>query len=89
MNRKIRLCPAALILSPTRELAIQIFEEATKFCYHTGLKVAVVYGGTKVAEQMFSLVCPASTTEMLIFCSSDSVVMVLTLWWPHRVAFTT
>ncbi|KAJ4458919.1 putative DEAD-box ATP-dependent RNA helicase 52 [Paratrimastix pyriformis] len=52
---KVRLYPSALILAPTRELAIQIFDEATKFSYHTGLKVAVVYGGTKVNEQMMSL----------------------------------
>jgi len=52
---KYRLNPAALVLAPTRELAIQIFDEATKFSYHTGLKVAVVYGGTKISEQMASL----------------------------------
>lgn len=49
---KMRVYPAALILAPTRELAVQIFEEATKFCFRSGLKVAVVYGGVRIGDQM-------------------------------------
>lgn len=37
--------PRALILAPTRELAIQIFKEAEAIGKHTGLKSGVVYGG--------------------------------------------
>lgn len=47
--------PLALILSPTRELSVQIHEEAKKFAYQTGVKVVVVYGGAPVNQQMREL----------------------------------
>ncbi|KAF5788346.1 putative RNA helicase [Helianthus annuus] len=47
--------PLALVLSPTRELCCQIFEEAKKFCFQTGVKVAVVYGGAPVYPQLRNL----------------------------------
>ncbi|PWA94287.1 helicase Cas3, CRISPR-associated, core [Artemisia annua] len=47
-------CPLALVLSPTRELCCQIFEEAKKFCYQTNVKVAVAYGGAPVFNQLRS-----------------------------------
>ncbi|CAL2029591.1 unnamed protein product [Caenorhabditis brenneri] len=37
--------PSALVLSPTRELAIQIHKEASKFSYKTNLQTAILYGG--------------------------------------------
>lgn len=36
----------ALILAPTRELAIQIHRDAVKLGQHTGLRLAIAYGGT-------------------------------------------
>ncbi|KAI3775459.1 hypothetical protein L1987_50035 [Smallanthus sonchifolius] len=47
--------PLALVLSPTRELCCQIFEEAKKFCFQTGVKVAVAYGGAPIYPQLRSL----------------------------------
>ncbi|KAL6221219.1 hypothetical protein ACLB2K_008971 [Fragaria x ananassa] len=47
--------PFALILSPTRELASQIYEEAKKFAYQSGVKVAVVYGGAPMTQQLRDL----------------------------------
>jgi ATP-dependent RNA helicase DDX3X len=45
----------ALVLAPTRELAVQIFEEAQKFCYCTGLRPVVVYGGANIQMQQREL----------------------------------
>ncbi|XP_057781104.1 DEAD-box ATP-dependent RNA helicase 37-like [Salvia miltiorrhiza] len=47
--------PLALILSPTRELSIQIHEEARKFSYQTGVKVVVAYGGAPINQQLREL----------------------------------
>ncbi|XP_052200644.1 DEAD-box ATP-dependent RNA helicase 37-like [Diospyros lotus] len=47
--------PLALILSPTRELACQIQDEAKKFSYQTGVKVVVAYGGAPISQQMRNL----------------------------------
>ncbi|XP_016941482.2 ATP-dependent RNA helicase vasa [Drosophila suzukii] len=43
--------PQAVIVSPTRELAIQIFSEARKFGYDSYLKISIVYGGTSFKHQ--------------------------------------
>ncbi|XP_020578513.1 DEAD-box ATP-dependent RNA helicase 37-like [Phalaenopsis equestris] len=47
--------PLALILSPTRELSVQIHEEARKFAYQTGVKVVVAYGGAPLNNQLRDL----------------------------------
>ncbi len=41
----------ALILAPTRELAIQIYKDAEVLVKHTGLKMGLIYGGTGYDEQ--------------------------------------
>jgi ATP-dependent RNA helicase RhlB len=41
----------ALIVAPTRELAVQIHKDAALLGKHTGLKLAVVYGGTDYDKQ--------------------------------------
>lgn len=43
--------PEALVIAPTRELAIQIKEEARKFAYGSMLKCVVAYGGTSTMYQ--------------------------------------
>ena len=45
--RKIK----ALIITPTRELAIQIGENFTEYAKYTGLKNTVIFGGVKQAAQ--------------------------------------
>jgi len=43
--------PRALILAPTRELAIQIHRDAEVIGRHTGLQAVLAYGGTGYEEQ--------------------------------------
>ncbi|WP_319017470.1 DEAD/DEAH box helicase, partial [Pseudomonas sp. K5] len=43
--------PRALILAPTRELAIQIHKDAVKFGSDLGLRFALVYGGVDYDKQ--------------------------------------
>lgn len=44
--------PQALVVAPTRELAIQIYMDARKFSYSTMLRAVVLYGGTSVGYQL-------------------------------------
>ncbi|GAB4300136.1 MAG: ATP-dependent RNA helicase RhlB [Thiohalomonadaceae bacterium] len=43
--------PRALVLAPTRELAIQIHRDAETLGRHTGLKLGLAYGGTGYEQQ--------------------------------------
>jgi ATP-dependent RNA helicase RhlE len=45
----------ALIVTPTRELAIQVAESVSTYSQNTALKSAVVYGGVKINPQMMKL----------------------------------
>jgi ATP-dependent RNA helicase RhlE len=45
----------ALILSPTRELAIQIAENVDTYARHTGLRSAILFGGVPMHPQMTAL----------------------------------
>ncbi|KAM7286590.1 ATP-dependent RNA helicase vasa isoform X2 [Ixodes scapularis] len=47
--------PQAVILSPTRELAIQIAHDANKYAYDSILKTVLCYGGTSVGHQLSQL----------------------------------
>ena len=55
--------PRALILAPTRELAIQIYRDAEVLSRHTGFTLGLVYGGTGYEEQKAML---AEGTDILI-----------------------
>ncbi|TSL04226.1 putative ATP-dependent RNA helicase DDX46 [Bagarius yarrelli] len=44
--------PIAVIMTPTRELALQITKECKKFSKPLGLRVVCVYGGTGISEQV-------------------------------------
>ncbi len=43
--------PRAIVLAPTRELAIQIHKDAVLLGGHTGLRLGLVYGGTDYQKQ--------------------------------------
>jgi ATP-dependent RNA helicase RhlB len=47
--------PRAFMLAPTRELAVQIYNDACVLAAHTGLKVRVVFGGTGYESQRKAL----------------------------------
>ena len=45
----------SLILTPTRELAVQVAENVAVYGKHLSLKTGVVYGGVKINPQMMKL----------------------------------
>ena len=46
---------SAIIMTPTRELAIQITKDCKRFTKPLNLKVVCVYGGTGISEQIAEL----------------------------------
>ncbi|KAH8907772.1 DEAD-domain-containing protein [Coniochaeta sp. PMI_546] len=52
---QVRAEPLVVVVCPTRELAVQLFNEARKFCYRTMLRPCVAYGGGPVGEQIRQL----------------------------------
>jgi len=50
-----KVYPRALVLAPTRELACQIYEEASKFSFGSPVRPVVVYGGTESRQQLSDL----------------------------------
>ncbi len=51
--------PQILVLEPTRELAHQVAEQFEKYGKHTGMKVALLYGGVGVGTQAEQLAAGA------------------------------
>ncbi|CAK5107924.1 unnamed protein product [Meloidogyne enterolobii] len=47
--------PIALFMSPTRELALQTWKEASKFARNLGIRVVCVYGGVAIFGQIAEL----------------------------------
>jgi superfamily II DNA/RNA helicase len=47
--------PRVLVMSPTRELAMQIEQEAFKFTTACNLPSAAIYGGVSRSEQLYKL----------------------------------
>ncbi|HMG20701.1 MAG TPA: DEAD/DEAH box helicase, partial [Kofleriaceae bacterium] len=47
--------PQALILAPTRELALQVARELTQLAKHRGILVEPIYGGAPIGKQIHAL----------------------------------
>jgi ATP-dependent RNA helicase DeaD len=47
--------PSALVMCPTRELAIQVAEELTSLAKHRDLSVVTIYGGASMGDQLDKL----------------------------------
>ena len=54
--------PSALVLVPTRELAVQVAEEFSPLAHARGLKVALAYGGVSIQKQAAA----ASRAQILV-----------------------
>ncbi|KXL49529.1 hypothetical protein M433DRAFT_64171 [Acidomyces richmondensis BFW] len=52
---KVKAEPLLVVVVPTRELAIQIFDEARRMCYRSMLRPCVVYGGLPMSITMEEL----------------------------------
>lgn len=47
--------PQVVVMAPTRELAIQIHDEARKFIHGSALTSCIAYGGVQVGHQIRQL----------------------------------
>jgi len=54
-NRRRRSLPVILCMAPTRELVSQIYDEARKFTFQSGMRAVCVYGGADIRMQMREL----------------------------------
>uniref|UniRef100_A0A2I2ZJ45 Probable ATP-dependent RNA helicase DDX46 n=1 Tax=Gorilla gorilla gorilla TaxID=9595 RepID=A0A2I2ZJ45_GORGO len=87
--------PIAVIMTPTRELALQITKECKKFSKTLGLRVVCVYGGTGISEQIAELkrgaeiiVCtPGRMIDMLAANSGKSGVFFWCLLFLNSLHF--
>lgn len=55
-DRLVIVYPLVLVLEPTRELAIQIYEETKKFGYRSWIRTRIVYGGIPIDCEGESLI---------------------------------
>ncbi|KAI9232232.1 hypothetical protein MVEG_02826 [Podila verticillata NRRL 6337] len=54
--RRTKAAPLALLIMPTRELAIQIFDETRRLTYKSRVRPVVIYGGSQIQNQKDQLV---------------------------------
>ncbi len=47
--------PQAIVLTPTRELALQVATEAARLGHHAGIRVVTIYGGASMRAQIDAL----------------------------------
>uniref|UniRef100_A0A6G1SM19 Probable ATP-dependent RNA helicase DDX46 n=2 Tax=Aceria tosichella TaxID=561515 RepID=A0A6G1SM19_9ACAR len=67
--------PIAVVITPTRELATQICDDAQKFTRVLGLRVVAVYGGPNISEQIGMLKPGAD----IVVCTPGRMIEILTV----------
>lgn len=67
--------PIAVIITPTRELATQISDDAQKFTRVLGLRAVAVYGGPNISEQIGMLKPGAE----IVVCTPGRMIEILTV----------
>eukprot|EP00002_Diphylleia_rotans_P037171 TRINITY_DN827_c0_g3_i4.p1 TRINITY_DN827_c0_g3~~TRINITY_DN827_c0_g3_i4.p1 ORF type:complete len:916 (-),score=215.95 TRINITY_DN827_c0_g3_i4:105-2852(-) len=67
--------PIALVIAPTRELALQIYTETKKFCKALNLVTVCCYGGAGVANQIGDLKRGAH----IVVCTPGRMIDILSL----------
>lgn len=82
----VRAEPLVLVVCPSRELAIQIFEEARRLCYRTMLRPAVVYGGAPPRSQVEELhkgcdILIATPGRLIDFMNRANVLTLSRVKW--------
>lgn len=65
--------PLGLIIAPTRELSVQIYHETKKFAKPCGLRVAAIYGGAPISEQIAALKRGAE----IVVCTPGRMIDIL------------
>lgn len=65
--------PIGIIMTPTRELAMQIAKEAKKFTKYLNINVVAIYGGTNISEQIAEL---KRGTEIIV-CTPGRMIDML------------
>jgi len=67
--------PIGLIMAPSRELAMQIRNEAKKFVKFLNLSVACIYGGASVGDQIAELKRGAE----IVVCTPGRMIELLSM----------
>jgi ATP-dependent RNA helicase DDX5/DBP2 len=85
-NRNTKALPAIVVIAPTRELALQIHEQARPFAAAGGVRTACVYGGAPKGPQIRDLqnaaqlviATPGRLNDLLNFkCSNGSAPLAM------------
>jgi hypothetical protein len=67
-------CPNVLVMLPTRELAVQVYDVSREICSKLGLKMALCYGGQDKGIQLRQLRAGASLASLYIFWAQKFII---------------
>ena len=67
--------PITLIMTPTRELAVQIYRESKPFLKALGIRAVCAYGGAPISEQIAEMKGHADKIKSMAFLpDNDSLI---------------